>query len=352
MKKTKKIVHITAGLLVLLMFMPQTFAGYMGFGPTEVVGSNRRNTLVIGTMSLINDYDVPKYGVIKLTIPYINEETWQPIPKEQRNLRVVCKDCGHSMVRYEAISNYSYPDSPLVGTCDKCSSKNLIFYELIPRDEFQQMSLEGADAFELGKNGNTYTTTKKIPSGATCNINILYNASTSYIKENEGKYWEVRPKATLVEELDSTGVAMLSGIGIRTLIEFKMPLFLDVPDVIEKGKEFTVKVTYGNLEGTWREIPANVLVSFQGVSKPIDEKGYVTFIAPTTREDYSYDITVEGDKYLSDVKSVTPITIEEEDAGGISSLIPFIGIGTGLIVIIAVCFYLFRHKRKKETENE
>ena len=271
MEKTKKLVYLMIGVLAIALFLPQVLAGSMGFGPTEIIGNNKRDTLIIGTASLINNYDVDKYGILSLVIPYINKDTWQPIPNEQRNIRVICRDCGDTMVRYEAIEDYSYPDSPLVGTCEKCSSNNLIFYKLLPRDEFQQMSIEGAGTFELRKEGSSYITTKKIPSGATCNINILYDASTSYIKENEGKYWEVRLKATLRENLDEGGFGVVSGIGIRTLIEFKMPLFIDASGVIEKGKEFTVKVTSGNLDGTWREIPTgDVTVSFSGETKPIN----------------------------------------------------------------------------------
>jgi len=353
MEKTKKLVCHAVVLLAVALFLPQILAGSMGFGPTEIIGSNKRDTILLGTASLINDYDVAKYGVLKLEIPYINIDTWQPMPKEQKNIRVICRSCDDTMVRYEAINDYSYPDSPLVGTCEKCGSNDLIFYELLPRDEFQQMSLEGAGAFELSKEDNVYITTEKIPSGATCNINILYNATTSYVKENEDKYWEVRVKATLKESLDDEGVFMVSGIGIRTLIEFKLPLFIDAPDHIEKGKIFTVKVTCGNLDGTWREIPDNVTVSFLGEVKPIDENGYATFTAPITRENFTYDIIAEGHKYLSDTKMVVSGNIF---AGGNTETLPaslFIIIGIILIIVlISVGYWSFRHKRKKEMEKD
>lgn len=352
MKKTQKLAYITIGLLALAMFLPHALAGCMGFGPTEITGSNRRDTLVIATVSIVNKYSIAKYGVIMLEIPYLNKDTWQPVPAEQENIRVICKDCGHTMVRYEAIEDYQYPQSPLVGRCEECGSKNLIFYELIPRDEFQHMSFESVGAFELRKEGDLYITTEKIPPGATCNINILYDASTSYIKENEGKYWEVRPKATLREERGDIGVSVLSGIGIRTLIEFKMPLFLDVPSLIEKGKEFTVTVTYGNFEGTWREVPTNAIVSFLGITKLVDETGSATFTAPTTRKNYPYDITAEGAKYLSDTKVIVPVIIEEEAVGIISPILSA-GVGIGLIVVlVTVCYFIFGYKRKKELKSE
>lgn len=352
MEKTKKAVYLSIVILAVALFLPQVLAGSMGFGPTEIIGSNKRDSLIVGTASLINDYDVDKYGILKLEIPYINKDTWQPIPNEQRNIRVVCGDCGTTMVRYEAISNYSYPDSPLIGTCEKCSSNNLIFYELLPRDEFQQISIEGAGAFELRKEGDLYITTEKIPSGATCNINILYNSSTSYVKENEGKYWEVRLKATLREDLDESAF-MVSGIGIRTLIEFKMPLFLDVPAIIEKGKEFTVNVTYGNTEGTWREIPKDAVVSFLGAVKPIDETGCVTFTAPITRKNFTYDITAEGDKYLSDTKTIATGIIEKDANAGDISPILFAGIGIALIVVsVVIGYYMFKRRHRKELDGE
>ena len=354
MEKAKKLVYLTVGLLAIALFLPQAHAGLMGFGPTEIVGSNRRDTLIVGTASLINNYDVAKYGVFKLEIPYTDKDTWQPMPKEQRNIRVFCGDCGQSMVRYEAIPGYVFGD-PLVGTCvdtsggTGCGSDNLIFYELLPRDEFQQISIEGAGAFELKKEQDIYITTKKIPSRATCNINILYNATTSYVKENEGKYWEVRLKATLRESLDES-VFMVSGIGIRTFIEFKLPLFIDAPDIITKGEEFTVKVTCGNLEGTWREIPKDATVSFSGEVKPIDENGYATFTAPTTRENFTYDIIAEGPKYLSDTKMVVSGNI----LAGEETFPAFVFITIGIILIIvlaSVGYWSFRTKRKKEMED-
>jgi len=258
------------------------------------------------------------------------------------------------MVRYEAVTDYSYPDSPLIGICEKCGSEDLIFYELIPRDEFQQMSLEGAGAFELRKEGNAYITTEKIPPKATCNINVLYDASKSYVGENEGKYWEVRVKATLRESLDE-GVFMVSGIGIRTLIEFKLPLFIEAPDIIEKGKEFTVKVTYGNLEGTWREIPDGVAVSFCGTTRLINTTCYVTFTAPVTRENYSYDIKAEGDKYLSDIKTVVTCDVfAGGDTGGTLPILLFVSIGIVsvlIIIIIAVGYYSYRGKYNNKREK-
>lgn len=360
MKKIKKIGYFIIVAIAVALFLPQVLAdGSMGFGPTEIIGSNRRDTLVIGTASLINNYDVDKYGVLSLVIPYINQDTWQPMPIEQRYIRVICRDCGDTMVRYEAIVNYSYPDSPLVGTCEKCGSENLIFYELIPRDEFQQMSVEGAGTFELRKEGNSYITTEKIPAKATCNINILYNTSKSLVKENEGMYWEVRVKATLRENLDESAF-MMTGIGIRTLIEFKLPLFIEAPDVIEKGKEFTVKVTYGNLEGTWREIPVGVTVTFHGATRLINTTSYVTFTAPVTRENYSYDIVAKGDKYLTDIKTVvTGDVLAEEDTGGILSVALLIGTSGILIVVFVVVGYRLykykcngKHEKNKHEKNK
>ena len=353
MKKIKNIAYFIIAIIAIALFLPQVLAGSMGFGPTEIIGSNKRDTLVIGTASLINDYDVDKYGVLSLVIPYIFQDTWQPMPNEQRNIRVICRDCGDTMVRYEVIEGYQYPDSPLVGICETCGSEDLIFYELIPRDEFQQMSVEGAGAFELRKEGNSYITTEKIPPGATCNINVLYNASKSYVKGNEGKYWEVRVKATLKESMDGS-TFMLAGIGIRTLIEFKLPLFIEAPDIIEKGKEFTVKVTCGNFEGTWREMPDNITVSFFGETKPIDATCCATFTAPVTRENYSYEIKAEGDKYLPDIKTV--VTCDVLAGGNMGGTLPtslFIGVGIVLLVavVIAVGYSLYRYKYTNKHEK-
>lgn len=340
-------------VIAVALCLPQALAGSMGFGPTELTGSNKRDTLIVGTVSLINDYDIAKYGVLSLEIPYINQDTWQPVPIEQRNIRVVCRSCGQSMVRYEAIKNYSYPNSPLIGLCEECNSEDLIFYELISRDEFQQMGLEGAGAFELRSEGNSYITTEKIPPKATCNINVLYNASKSYIRENEGKYWEVRVKATLRESLDEGSFGIVSGIGIRTLIEFKLPLFIEAPDVIEKGKEFTVKVTYGNLEGTWKEIPDGVTVSFLGETKLINTTCYVTFTAPATREDYFYEIKAEGDKYLSDIKTVVTGNLSATgNAGGTLPALLFVGIGIISFIFAVVGYYLYRYRYNYDGKHE
>ena len=353
MEKMKKIGYFIIVAIAVALFLPQVIAGSMGFGPTEIIGCNKRDTLVIGTASLINNYDVDKYGIFSLVIPYINQDTWQPTPNEQKHIRVICRDCGDTMVRYEAINNYSYPDSPLIGICEECGSEDLIFYELIPRDEFQQMSLEGAGAFELRKEGNSYITTEKLPSKATCNINIVHNTSKSHVKENEGKYWEVRLKATLRENLDESRFGVVSGIGIRTLIEFKLPLFIEAPDVIEKGKEFTVKVTYGNLDGTWREIPVGVTISFCGETRVINTTSYVTFTAPVTRENYSYDIVAKGAKYLSDVKTVvTGNVLVVGNTGGIVPMALFVSIGIISVILVVVAYYLYKYKYNHDEGHE
>ncbi|MCK5345236.1 MAG: hypothetical protein KAR20_17625, partial [Candidatus Heimdallarchaeota archaeon] len=326
------------GVVLLLMFVPTVFSGSMGFGPVEITGSNKRDTQIIGTASLINNYEIAKYAVFRLKIPYINEVTWQPLPVEQKYIRVICKDCGEEMERYEAIENYVFPDSPLLGLCETCDSSNLIFYELIPRDEFYCLGLSGAGKFELMEESDfIYVSTEKIPPGETCNIHLLYNASESYVKEYEGRYWEAQLTATLRDEIENEGFGVVAGIGIRLLIEFKFPLFIDVSEVVEKGKEFDVTVRYGDLKNTWREIPEDAHVSFNGETKELNDDGYVTFTAPETRRNFSYELIAEGEKYLPDKITITTgnavIALSDNEPG-----FPFLAILFGFFGVMILVF--------------
>ena len=330
-------------ILIVLLFIP-TVSGGIGFGPSEVYSSNQRDTTIVGKATLINGEEYSQYGVFSLFIPYTNKDTFRIVETEIGHARVVCNDCHASFQRNSILPGYKYGD-PLEADCSSCGGHNLIFYKSVPRDELGYFSLEGAENFNLipveGK-PKTWITDKKIVAGGACNINVLYDAEESYLKENLDQHWEIHLRGTAQSELGEDGGFMLGGIDLRVLISFKFPLFLNVPAKLEKGGEFTAKITYGDPAKTWEYIPENAYIVFNGISKPADENGCATFRVPDTRQDYEYTIEGTGDKYLSIIKLLSTGEISE-NTGENSDSFPYILITIAVIlfVIIAIVIYLW-----------
>ena len=328
-------------LLLSLMVMPHVSAT-TGFGPAEIITSNQVGTMVIGNATLINGDDTPKYGVFEIVMPYSDRNTFTIIPSEINHARVICKDCHNEMQRYEAIPGYKYGD-PLEGTCTKCGGHNLIFYDIMPRDEYEMLSIEASGNFHLKKIAHhTWRTEEMISPHGACNINILYDASNSYILENFDKHWEVhlRGKTTTNEKEFMTG-----GIDLRVLISFKFPLHIQVLDTIEKGKPFRVKITYGPPSKSWSKIPNNVKVTFNGETKTINNEGLASFIMPSTRFNYKYDIIAMGDEYLTGKITVSYGT-GNTGFSFFSIPIHYLIITIAVIVIIIILILFLSRRRK------
>jgi len=319
--------------ICLVILMPYA-SGRMGFGPSEVFCSNQINTDVIGEATLINDEPYPQYGIFSLFIPYTYIGNFNIVESEIGHTRVICDNCDESFQRHEVITNYAYGDV-LDGNCPKCGG-HLTFFDPLPRDEYDCFSIRGYENFTLVPLENqmypTWITQEKISSHGACRISIVYDSSDSYVKENKNKHWEMHLRGSSQEE--KTSGFMVGGVDLRVLISFKFPLYIDTPSSITKGEEFTVKVTYGDPAGTWREIPDDVKVVFNGVTKPIDRNGQATFMVPETRKDYEYKIEAIGDDFLSMTKMLT--TGETSDAGIISVLSQY----SLLIIIVIVCILL------------
>jgi len=297
MKKTILII-----ILYLFLTITTQVVALTGFGPAEMFTSNQKNTEIIGNATLLNKDNIAKYGIFQLIMPYTNKDTYQIIPSEIGHARVVCNNCGYEMQRNEAIPGYKYGD-PLNGTCPKCGSHDLTFYTIIPRDEFEQLSIQPSGNFHLQKIApHTWKTVEKISPNGCCNINILYNAKNSYIPENFGKHWEVHLRATTATDEQQF---IMGGIDMRLLIDFKFPLFIQLLDKPEKGKNFTVKITYGPPDKKWMKTPPTpVTVDFNGIKKQIDRNGTATFTYPQTRGDYTYKITATGKEYLTATQTI------------------------------------------------
>lgn len=329
-----------------LILLTPTVMCRIGFGPSEINTSNRRDTPIVGTASLINGEDYPQYGVFSLFIPYTNKDTFRIVESEIIHARVLCPECGESYQRYEVIPGYKYGD-PLNGKCPACNS-DLRFYTPVPRDELGYFSLEGAENFDLIPVTDkllTWITKQQITARGMCKVNVLYDASESYLKENIGQHWEIHLRGTAQRE-GGSGDMVTGGIDIRVLVSFKFLLFIDVPDRIEKGKTFEANVTYGDPSGTWGEIPDEAYVIFNGVTKPVDEKGCVVFNVPDTRKDYEYDIKAEGDKYLSVTKTLT--TAENINEGSsVSSTLAYILIIIIVTVILAIAIWYVIQKKER-----
>lgn len=332
--------------LISSLFLAQIVSGITGFGPAEIFTSNQRDVLIIGKATLINGDDVPKYGVFSIIMPYSNRDTFQVVPSEIIHARVVCNGCGEEMQRHEAIEGYTYGD-PLRGVCTICDSSDLIFYVEMPRDEYNCLSLEGAENFKLEKigNGHTYRTVEMIIPGGACSVNLLFDASESYLMENYEKHWEVHLRGTTQENKEEGGF-MTGGVDLRILVSFKFPLFLDVISDVEKGKKFTVKVVYGNADRTWERIPELAKVTFNGITKTVNQEGITSFVFPETRGDYEYKIEAKSDHYYLPVTEMlkSGMVLSGNDDSIFENIYFLIiaSIATVIIAVIVVILFIRR----------
>jgi hypothetical protein len=328
MKKLWRIIVI--GLMINL-FIP-CVAALTGFGPSEIYTDN--HTMAIGKATLINGDDYDQYGIFKLFIPYVNKDTFQIVESEVIHARVICPNCGESCQRHN-IYNYDYGD-PLLGLCEKCGYA-LRFYTPVPRDELEYFSLEGAGNFILiPVDGEplTWITDRQITAGGACTVNVVYNPSESYIKENMNQHWEMHLRGSTRTDKSGSTSFMIGGIDIRVLISFKFPLFIDAPSIVEKDKNFTAKVIYGPPSKAWSELPKDTYIVFNGISKQIDDEGKATFQVPDTRKDYEYTIEAVSDYYLSATKTVITGTPESDEGNILSDIIEFFSQNLLILIIV------------------
>jgi len=331
----KKMLSILFLFIVFFLFLPSAIAT-TGFGPAEMYTSNQRDTKIIGNATLVNGDDIPKYGIFEIIMPYSDKDTFQIIPSEIIHARVLCMDCLNSMQRYEAIPGYKYGD-PLNGTCTMCGGHHLVFYDVMPRDEYEMLSIEAAGNFHLEKIGHhTWKTVEKISPHGACNIHVLYDASSSYIEKNMGKHWEVHLRGKTVEKLDEGFMA--GGIDLRLLITFKFPLHIKILDSLEKGKTFRVKVTYGPPDKRWEKPTQNISVAFNGIKKETDRNGITSFVFPETRGNYKYTLTaMETDLFLPDTKIITNTNTDNSLVGNILGFLTNIYVLIAIFIFVIIC---------------
>jgi len=327
MDKNQLLVLLLIFSLLSFMFLPSASAK-TGFGPAEMYVSNQRNSLIIGNATLVNGDNEAKYGVFSLIMPYSDKDTYQVVPSEIIHARVLCKNCG-SMQRYEAIPGYVYGD-PLVCTLPGCS--DCIFYDVMPRDEYQHFSVVASGNFHLEKiDHHTWKTKELITPQGYCNVNVLYDASASYYDANMGQHWEIHLRGKTITS--EGGDFMSGGIDLRVLVDFKFPLHIKILDNFEKGNTFRVQIQYGPSDKKWLKTPTEpITVDFNGIKDLTDSNGIATFTFPDTQYDYDYQLTaMSTDNFLSATKTVN---INDPDMSENSwNIFDFFG---NIYVIIAV----------------
>lgn len=352
---------------IIMMLLPMNFLmpvakAKSGFGPAEIFCSNHKDTMIMGTASLINGDDVPKYGVFSLIMPYSDSGTWQVVSTEIIHARVVCMDCNEGMQRWEAIPGYEY-GMVLEGNCTECDSNDLLFYETMPRDEFNMLSIEGAGSFDFEKvPGKDYTwvTKQQISPHRACNVNVLFDASESYILENFDKHWEFHLRGNT--QLNKEVKGYVGGGDLRILMSFKFPLYIEIVSPINKGENFTIRVTYGDDEESWGELPAGGIdVTFNGETLTADENGFIQFTYPDTRGDYEYKITADaGDDYIPATVTLTTdkpdnpvVPPNEENSNFFTFDNPlFLAIIVSIVVIIVGIVWKRRKPKKKKSSKD
>lgn len=316
--------------VLLVIFFGNTVSANVGFGPAEMYVTNNPDTHIIGNATLINGDDVGKYGVFQLMMPFSDKDTFQISNSEIMHARVLCNDCGKSMQRKD-VSEYNH--ERLEGYCPVCQSDNLVFYDVLPRDELQMLSVIPSGGFHLKKiDDYTWVTEEKISPHGYCNINILYNSVDSYLPSYFGEHWEFHLRGKTKEGDGNDFIT--GGLDLRVLLSFKFPLDIELCSDVVKGEEFTVNIRVTDEKNSfYNELKKPVTVEFNGETKRTDSEGKVSFMMPESRFDYNYTVHVlESDLYLSENYVVSHgIQMFEKDFFG------FFSFFQNIYVIISLC---------------
>jgi hypothetical protein len=199
-KMWKKQISIVAGIIMTLMmtiFVPLVFG--VGMYPAEMRVTNAVGTGVVGDIVCVNTDNESKYIVLKVEAP-------SNVSSELQHLRVICEDCHASLQRY-MVAN---------GTCPKCGSRNLTFYDVVPDEILDHITLRGKDCM-LTRNGNVYTTVEQYPFKGQCNVEILLDLPPS--EKYANKHREARITVTTTSDPNAGGVGVVAGVSMRLLLD-------------------------------------------------------------------------------------------------------------------------------------
>jgi len=200
--------------LMMIIFVP--LVSGVGMYPAEMRVTNAAGTGVVGDIVCVNTDNESKYIVLKVEAP-------SNVSSELQHLRVICEDCHASLQRY-MVAN---------GTCTKCDSRNLTFYDVVPDEILDHITLRGKGC-TLTRNGNVYTTIEQYPYKGQCNVEILLDLPPS--EKYANKHWEARVTITTTSNPNTGGVGVMAGVSMR--------LLLDVPPVkissVSLGKDSTL----------------------------------------------------------------------------------------------------------------
>jgi hypothetical protein len=208
----KKQLSIVAGFVMTLMLMSTIIPLVAGVGmyPAEMRVTNAAGAGVVGDIICVNTENESKYIVLKVEAP-------SNLSSELQYLRVICEDCHVPIQRY-MVAN---------GVCPKCGSQNLTFYDVIPDEILNHITLRGKGC-TLTRNGNMYTTVEQYPCKGQCNVEILLDLPPS--EKYANKHWEGRVTVTTTSNPGGGGVGVVAGVSMR--------LLLDVPPLKSSSLSF------------------------------------------------------------------------------------------------------------------
>lgn len=200
----KKHVVIEFMLVLSLFMLPSAIlVSGIGLSPAEMRVVDAEGSGVIGNIVLVNTESEPKNIVLQIQSPPLASS-------EQKHLRVICEDCHDTHQRYEIIE----------GCCPRCGSHNLTFYERIPDEVLNYISLRGKDC-NLIKKGSVYFTSEKYLPKEQCSVEILLDLLNK--EEYSDKHWEAYVTVTTTSDITAPGMGVAAGVQMR--------LLLDVPTI-------------------------------------------------------------------------------------------------------------------------
>ncbi len=250
----KKHIIVELMLMLTLITYSTTIVSGIGLAPAEMRVIDAVGSGVIGSIILVNSESEPKNIVLEIQSP-------PEASSQQKYLRVICEDCHDTHQRYEIVD----------GRCPKCGSHNLTFYERIPDEALNYISLRGKDC-DLIKKGSVYVTREKYLPKEQCSVEILLDLP--YKEEYSNKHWEAYVTVTTTSDITTPGMGVVAGVQMR--------LLLDVPTI--KSSFFSFGETSSVMLGVIavglvvllclvyiykkRSVVASILDGFKSRSKP------------------------------------------------------------------------------------
>jgi hypothetical protein len=170
-----------------------------GISPAEIHATNAAGIGPIGDIVFINTDHIAKYLILTI-------ETPANTTAEQQNLRVTCNTCHASLTRAQTTT----------GTCPKCGSTDLTYYNPLPPRLLTTLTLQGTDGI-LTSDGTTYVTTDLYPPGTAIQAHLYLNLP--FKPQVANKHWEAYITYTTSDYPSLGADGITAGVTMRVLLD-------------------------------------------------------------------------------------------------------------------------------------